>query len=735
MTFTLGCSTPKQTAIPQQERTKPLIQDDFSELDDDATVVDSNAVDTTLTEDLTDEYLNNTIESARQHYMNALHAQTVHDSVLCEGEFEHAIEVLNGLASYPDIEDDSNFVTLSKSIVEDYERYIQNINTLSPQSPMYVFRDKLAQEVESIPIDHAKPVPVPNEPMTLQVPMPQNDFVQQNIRFLAERLPQFTQRVLERSGKYFPMISRIFKEEGAPDELKYLAVIESALDPNSVSKARAVGMWQFMQATGAIYGLKINWWVDERRDPEKSTRAAAKFLLDRYHELHDWHCAIASYDCGPMRVIKDRGIVGDTNADFWKIRDYLPKETKNYVPLYIAAATIALNPRLYGFGSVVRSDPWQFDTVHMNEAVNLAAIAKCAGCPVEDISSLNPELMRGCTPPNVTDYILRIPAGSAKNFHTMYAQLSDDDKRVLLSHVVHRGESIRSIATAYGISPEDLASFNDFNVHKHLAAGTKLRVPVGSAALAAQAEVIQELHENDNVSRTAGRRIVHRVHSGETLASIANHYHVRLSDVRKWNNISLRRHSVPAGISLTLYIPGGSMAAASTKSANKKWVNVKVRRGETLAKIADEYNVTVQQVRAWNHGKRAAAGTSLKLFTAISPEEPAVMGKSLTHKVRSGETLAQIAGTYGVQESDLKEWNNIKGSHIIAGEKLRIYQTTETAKGDSRHSSAETSVYRVRSGDTLEKIARKFGETVSHLKSLNRNITDEKLRAGQKLIL
>ncbi|HZV13377.1 MAG TPA: LysM peptidoglycan-binding domain-containing protein, partial [Candidatus Kapabacteria bacterium] len=527
---------------------------------------------------------------------------------------------------------------------------------------------------------------------------------------------------------------RIFKEEGVPDELKYLAVIESGLDPNIVSWAKAVGMWQFIQSTGSVYGLKVNWWTDERRDPEKSTRAAAKFLRDRYNELHDWHCAIASYDCGQVRVMKSRLAVGDTNADFWAIRDYLPRETKNYVPLYIAAATIAMNPGLYGFANIHPESEWKYDTVHVSEAVNIKALAKCAGCTPDDIASLNPELMQGCTPPNIDDYVLRVPVGGAKDFHALYAQLTDDDKRILLAHVVHRGETLRSIANAYGVSAAELASFNNLSLHRHLARGTTIRVPIGNAELAEQADAIQELHASDNSARTSGRRIVHRVRRGETLSFIAARYHVRLSDVRRWNGISRRRNYVPAGIALTLYIPGGGNTGyASAK--NKKWMTYHVRRGDTMAKIADAYDVSVQQLRAWNHGRQAAQGRNLRIYTAIADEQPAVSGKYQIHRVRKGETLAQIADNLGVQESDLKEWNNIKGSNILAGEKLRVYQTSQAAKGDGNVDNAAPGTYRVRSGDTLEKIARKFGVSVLHLKKLNRRVSDKDLRIGEKIIL
>lgn len=728
-----GCGTQQQVSVPQPLATQVLLRDEFSELDDDDAKADS--VDVTA---LTDEFISGKLETARQFYMDALHAQTVRDSAQSGQAFEKAIDVLNSLASYPRIEENTDFVDLSKTIVTDFERYIQNINTLPSQSPISVLREKLSQEVESIPIEQTEAQPIPLEEPKLQVPMPLNDHVKKNLQFLTSgKGSKFIEKVLSRASKYFPMISRIMKEEGAPDELKYLAVIESGLDPTIVSWAKAVGMWQFIQATGSMYGLRVNWWMDERRDPEKATRAAARHLRDLYNELHDWHCALASYNCGKNRIKNARIDLGDSLADFWAIRDYLPRETKNYVPLYIAASLITMNPRAYGFDSIGHEGEWKYDTVHVHEAVNLKALAKCAGCTTEEIAALNSELMQGCTPPHADDYVLRVPVGAHAEFQQKYAQLSETDKRVLLTHVVRRGESVRSIASAYGIGSNDLASFNGVSIHKHLARGTVLRIPISGAQLAESTEENEAPAAAQQAAVPSGRKIVHRVRRGETMASIATRYRVSISSIREWNNLSSRKKSLAAGTALTLYLQGGkSSPSTASTSTKKKWLTYKVRRGDTFAKIADSYDVTVQQLRGWNRGRKAIAGARLKIYTGVGETQTAVAGRYQTHKVRKGETLATIAETYGVREGDLREWNNLDGSTILAGSKLRVYTTSAAAKGDyARGDAGSARTYRVRAGDTLEKIANKYGVTVRQLKKLNHNIADKSLKVGQKLTL
>ena len=727
-----GCSSsPKVAAVPLAPAPKvSLVQDEFSELDD--ADLKSDTVDLAA---ISDEYITIRLEEAHQHYMEALQAQTVRDSARCGQAFEGAIDVLNSLASYPKIDENPDFVDLSKAIVKDFELYIQNINTLSSASPISVLREKLSQDVESIPIEGAEPTAVPLEEPKLQVPMPVNDQVKKNLQFLTSAKGQkFMQKVLARSTKWFPMISRIMKEEGSPDELKYLAVIESGLDPQIVSWAKAVGMWQFIQATGSMYGLKVNWWVDERRDPEKATRAAARHLKDLNNELHDWHCALASYNCGKGRIKSSREKCGDTLADFWKIRDFLPRETKNYVPLYIAASMIVMNPRMYGFDSVGHDAEWHFDTVHVNEAVNLSALAKASGTTPEEIASLNPELMRGCTPPHCESYKLRVPSGAAAEFTARYAQLTETEKRVLLTHVVLRHESVRSIAAAYGISASDLAAYNGVSVQKHLLRGTTLKVPISGAQLAdATEDNATPPVATQAAAEPSGRKIVHRVRGGESLGTIATHYRVSLADLRDWNNLSSRKKRLPAGTALTLYLPKTN-TASTTASAKKKWLTYRVRRGDTFAKIADSYDVTVQQLRQWNRGHRAISGTRLKIYTGMGETQTAVAGRYQTHKVRRGETLASIAETFGVKETDLRTWNKLDGSTILAGANLRVYTSSAPAKGDfNRGEGSGTRVYRVRKGDTLEKIAEKFGVTVRDIKRSNNNIADKNLKVGQRL--
>lgn len=253
--------------------------------------------------------------------------------------------------------------------------------------------------------------------LQFDVPIQMNRQVKAYLVYFSTERKNIIRKYLARSTRYLPMIREIFQEHGLPEDLAYLAMIESGFNPHAYSHAQACGMWQFIRGTAARYGLTMNDYVDERRDPEKSTHAAAKYLLDLYKQFGSWYLAAASYNCGEKRV--QREIDNSNHKSFWDLsaNQRLPNETQNYVPQMIAATLIAKNPEKFGFKGIPYLPPLQYDTVKVDETTSLAAAAMACNVPPEEIQTLNPELRRGITPPYAGSYTLRIPKGTVEAFN------------------------------------------------------------------------------------------------------------------------------------------------------------------------------------------------------------------------------------------------------------------------------------------------------------------------------
>jgi membrane-bound lytic murein transglycosylase D len=360
-----------------------------------------------------------------------------------------------------------------------------------------------------------------------QIPMILNDSVENHLEYFKTRGREVFQRWLDRSALYIPVMKDIFKEKNLPEDLVYVAMIESGFNPYAVSWAKAVGPWQFMPATGKRYGLKIDWWLDERKDPIKSTHAAAEHLKDLHNLFGSWPLALASYNAGAGKV--QRAVLRTRSEDFWDLKAsrYIRKETKNYIPKYMAATIIAKNPEAYGF-SVTSADPLAYDEVVIGECTDLRLIARCAGATYESIKELNPELRRWVTPPDVKNYTIRLPKGTKETFTANYAAIPPDQRIRWERHEVQKGDTLSAIAKQYNTTPEAIHDVNGLRKNR-LSPGKHLLIPVDISGKPQDAASL--------MPEQSGKRqqILYRVRRGETLWKIARDHNVSVTDIKEWN--------------------------------------------------------------------------------------------------------------------------------------------------------------------------------------------------------
>jgi membrane-bound lytic murein transglycosylase D len=283
---------------------------------------------------------------------------------------------------------------------------------------------------------------------------------------------------LARSGKYIPLMKSLLREHGLPEDLVYMAFIESGFDPHAYSRSKASGPWQFISLTGKRYGLRVNWWVDERRDPEKSTIAAAKYLKDLYERFACWHLAAAGYNAGEYKIIK--AMRRYRTEDFWKLTkyQYLRRETKDYVPLMMAAALVAKDPERYGFTDVEHQKPLRYEKVKVTEVTALSLIARACEASLEEIKDLNPELQRGVTPPNVIEYEIKIPFGKKNLFLKNFEALKPLEQCPFRTHLVKSGETLQGITKSYRVKLEPLLEVNHLKKTSRISKGMTLLIPL-----------------------------------------------------------------------------------------------------------------------------------------------------------------------------------------------------------------------------------------------------------------
>ncbi len=395
-----------------------------------------------------------------------------------------------------------------------------------------------------------------HEKIGYDIPIVINDRVMWWIEYFSSRVPETFERYLVRSGAWLPYLKGRLRQAGLPEDLAYLALIESGFSTQARSHAGAVGPWQFMPYTGREYGLRIDRWVDERRDYERATDAAIAYLSDLHSRFDSWYLAAAGYNGGQGRV--GRAVVADNTINFWELTG-LHSETQNYVPKLIAATIIAKEPESYGFYGVPYLAPVEWEKVTVPTSTDLSVVARAAGVSVETIRALNPQLLRDRTPPGESNFPIKIPRGAAERFNEQYFAMAPVERITEpLVHVVRRGETLRAIAAEYRVDLQDLIDENDIPNPSRLRVGQEIVIPGRTASAgertAAATETAAEaplLNASETPAAPAPRPITHVVQRGETLMAIARRYNVRVLDIKRENG--LRSDTIRAG--QTLRIP------------------------------------------------------------------------------------------------------------------------------------------------------------------------------------
>jgi len=396
------------------------------------------------------------------------------------------------------------------------------------------------------------------------IPIPLNQRVLSFVQLFQGRLHDFLEEGMRRGSKYLPMIQNVFRAEGLPLDLAYVPLVESAFKPNALSRTKAKGVWQFMRGTGLENGLRQDWYIDERSDPEKATIAAAKYLsmLAKLFD-GDWHLALASYNGGPGRL--QHALKLGNEDSFWKLAEkprLLPRETRDYVPMILAAIVIAKNPLQYGF-EFESEAPHEYETVSLPRPVDLRRVAEWTNTTIDEIQALNPELRRWTTPVHDSAYALKVPSGGAEIVRARLDAEATNDLASLNWYVVKRGDTLALIARKLNVSRTDLADANYIKLTARVSPGDKLMVPRESTALmAARADrpvpvadsrplVADKVVAAVNTQGSDRVKVVYEVKRGDTLASIARVFSTNVSAIKTWNHMSDTQ--IRAGERLTIY--------------------------------------------------------------------------------------------------------------------------------------------------------------------------------------
>src|SRR5713226_4255492 len=516
--------------------------------------------------------------------------------------FDRASDLLNGASSE---------VHSDPRVQREYDRVLEGLKKLEATALQAADNSSEQEKSEPAPIDEANEVTnYPVDPSLKakaeaeiksthsDLPLMMTDQVAGYINYFSTRGRPTLEHALTRAGQYQDMIQRVLKDEGVPQDLIYLAQAESGFHPLALSHSGARGIWQFMASRAKGYGLQRNWWVDDRQDPEKATRAAARHLKDLFNQFGDWYLAMAAYNSGPGTVqsaVKRTGY-----ADFWELyrRNVLPKETRNYVPIIVAVTIMAKNPGQYGLDTITPDQEIAYDTVKISYPVDLRLVAECVGASPGELQELNPSLLRMTTPKG--HFELHIPAGTAEKYRAAITAIPPDMRLWWRYHTVEPGDTLMSVARSYRTTLGTIAEANQLDTSANIEAGAKLIIPIAPGR-----------HSTGDAQTYAKRLTVYHVRKNETVQTVADNLGIPPTTIRRWNR--LKGDSLVGRRVLYIHLPVTPTAASERFDASKPKRNSHlaasrseapihhtVKRGETLYSIATNYRTSVAAIKQTN---------------------------------------------------------------------------------------------------------------------------------------